>query len=633
MGRVRSGEGQQPRRVLARVVSRTIVVLAIAVGIGAGASIAGASVASKSGALGRAAVSRYHVERLCGRPRPRAAACAAMRLVASLTAAELRARAGEQASEEAAGVLPAVTDTSPFPGYLTPQELRAAYALPSETASAPTQTIAVIDAYDDPAAEADLGVYDEQFGLPACTSANGCFSKRDEQGQASPLPTENGEWAGEISIDVQMAHAVCPGCHVLLVEAESAGLEDLATAVDSAVAAGATEISNSYTGPEEPAIASFYTELAAGFYDHPGVVVTASSGDCGYLNKACAGEPAGANFPADSPDVVAVGGTSLVEKKEAWSATVWGEAGSGCSEIFAAASWQSAVPGFAATGCGAERSVADVAAVANPKTGVDIYDSVPEGNGEPTGWTVFGGTSVSSPIVAAEFALAGGAGGAAYPAANLYAHLGDGADLYDIVAGANGSCGGSTSCQAVTGFDGPTGVGSPLGLVAFTNMAGEERPVLVGFTPSSGITGSAVQIEGTGLGAVGAVEFGKLTASFRVLSPTQIEATVPDGARAAAITLVSSSATVKSKHKFKPTLSVLGLNPESGAPGAAVTIKGIGFNSSSTVSFGGVRASVKYVSSKKLKATVPVGALAGPVTIGNTSAPVGTVSSASSFTP
>jgi IPT/TIG domain len=626
MGTARSGEGQQPTRALWRAVSVAMAALALAMWIGTGASVARAS-------RTHAAAARYRVERLCGRPRPLAASCAAMRLVAPLTPAELRARAVEQADEEAAGTLPAVNDASPFPGYLTPQELRAAYALPSETASAPTQTIAVIDAYDDPAAEADLGVYDEQFGLPACTSANGCFGKLNEQGQVSPLPPENGEWAGEISIDVQMAHAVCPACHVLLVEAESDELEDLGAAVDAAAAAGATEISNSYVGPEEPAIAGFYIGLAASFYDHPGVVVAASSGDCGYLNEACAGEPATANFPADSPDVVAVGGTSLVEKKEAWSATAWDEAGSGCSSIFAAPFWQSAAPGFSATGCGAERSVADVAAVANPKTGVDIYDSVPEGNGEPTGWAVFGGTSVSSPIVAAEFALAGGAGGAAYAAANLYAHLGDGADLYDVVAGANGSCAGASSCQAVTGFDGPTGVGTPLGLVAFTNMAGEERPALDGFTPSAGITGSAVQIEGAGLGEVSAVEFGKLAASYAVLSPTLIEAIVPNGASAGAISLAFPSVTVKSKPKFKPTLSVTGLNRESGVPGAVVTIKGIGFNSSSTVSFGGVLASVKLVSAKKLKATVPGGALAGTVTVTNTSAPAGTVSSAASFTP
>ena len=170
-------------RAPARAVSAVIVAIAIAVGIGAGASVASASA--------RAAAAGYRVERRCGQPRPRAASCAAMRLVAvSLTPAELRAHVVEQAGEEASGESPAAIDSSPLPGYLTPQGLRAAYSLPSETASAATQTIAVVDAFDDPAVEADLGVYDEQFGLPACTSANGCFTKLNEQGQPSPLPSE-----------------------------------------------------------------------------------------------------------------------------------------------------------------------------------------------------------------------------------------------------------------------------------------------------------------------------------------------------------------------------------------------------------------------------------------------------------
>ena len=143
-----------------------------------------------------------------------------------------------------------------------------------------------------------------------------------------------------------------------------------------------------------------------------------------------------------------------------------------------------------------------MAAVGDPKTGVDVYDSTPEGNGDPTGWTVFGGTSVASPIVAAEFALAGGSGGVDHPAATVYPHLGDGKDLYDVVAGSNGSCGTATSCQAAVGFDGPTGVGSPLGLGAFSATLGEETPKLSAFTPSSGITGSTVDIEGKGLGGV-----------------------------------------------------------------------------------------------------------------------------------
>jgi hypothetical protein len=627
MGMARSGEGQRPTCTLARVAPALLVACALAL-VGS----TSAAVASASSSFTPAAVSPsgYRVERVCGSPRPRAAACAAIRLLpTSLSAARLRAKVAAKVRARALRARPAVEDPTPIAGFLTPANLHAAYALPNETATSSTQTIAVIDAFDDPSAEADLGVYDQQFDLPACTSANGCFRKLDEEGKASPLPPENGEWAGEISVDVQMAHAICQGCHVLLVEANSEELTDLGAAVNAAVSAGATEISNSYVGPEETAIAGFYEELARSDYEHPGLVVTASSGDCGYLNQACPKEPATANFPADSPDVVAVGGTSLTEKKETWNSTAWDEGGSGCSEIFVAPSWQSALSSFTATGCGSGRSVADVAAVANPGTGVDIYDSTPEGNGNPTGWTVFGGTSVASPIIAAEFALAGGAHGVAFPAATLYAHL-QREGLYDVVSGSNGSCGGATSCRAVVGFDGPSGVGSPVGLSAFSVA---ETPQIAGFTPESGITGSSVLIHGSGLGTVVHVEFGAVAAGFEILSSSELEATVPNGATRGQIVLTSPSGSAKSKHKFAPTLSIESFKPAQGAPGTAVTLKGVGFNSGSQVSFDGVAAIVKSATAKKLKVKVPVGAGVGAITVTNTTAPLGTVASAGSFTP
>jgi hypothetical protein len=625
MGMACSGEERPLARPLSGVAASVLAVVALAVGSGASSASASASAGSES-------TSSYRVVRLCGAPRPGAASCAAMRLVAaSLTPAELRASAKAQAGEAAAGARPQAQDQSPFAGYLTPQDLHAAYELPNEVAASATQTIAVVDAYDDPTAEADLGVYDEQFGLPACTSANGCFRKLDQEGKASPLPPESGEWAGEISIDVQMAHAICEGCHVLLVETNSDEVEDLGAGVNAAAAAGATEISNSYVIPEEPAIASFYEELAASYYEHPGVVVAASSGDCGYLNDACPEEPATANFPADSPDVVAVGGTSLTEKKETWNSSVWTEGGSGCSQIFAAPAWQSAAADFSATGCGGERSVADVAAVGNPNTGVDVYDSTPDGSGDPTGWTVYGGTSVSSPIIAAEFALAGGAHGAAFPAATLYASLEDESEgLYDVVSGANGSCGLATSCRAVVGYDGPSGVGSPIGLTAFSAAQGLG---IASFTPQSGITGSQVVIAGGGLGDVSRVEFGTLAASFTVVSATELEATVPDGATPGRIVLHTPTGSVSTKGKFTPTLSITGFKPLHAKPGKSVTIKGVGFNGSSSVSFGGVAATVKSVSAKKIKVKVPAGAVAGAIEVTNTSAPAGIVSSAGSFTP
>ncbi|HEV3033482.1 MAG TPA: IPT/TIG domain-containing protein [Solirubrobacteraceae bacterium] len=708
MGRPCCGEGQQPTDRRRPLVGALLAAVAVALALGASASPAGASLT---------VTSAQGVHRACGAPRPGAAACTALRLVsAPITAGEVQATADARAARVAAK----------SPTYLTPQSLHTAYSLPAETQFSSTQTIAVIDAFDDPTAEADLGVYDEMFGLPACTSANGCFRKLNEQGLASPLPAENGEWASEISIDVQMAHAICQNCHVLLVEANSEEFTDLGAAVNTAVKAGATEVSNSYGGPEEPALASIFSELNTSYYDHAGVVITASSGDCGYLNEACFKQLATADFPADSPDVVAVGGTTLTDRTE-WNSSVWEEGGSGCSQIFAAPPWQSAVADFSDTGCGGERSVADVAAIGNPNTGVEIYDSTPEASGEPGGWGVWGGTSVASPIVAAEFALAGGSHGVAFPAATLYSHLGDGKDLYDVVSGSNGVCGASISCQAAVGYDGPTGVGSPIGLGAFStagspantsppaisglaeegqtltatpgtwtdsptvtseqwercgasggscsaiagattqkyaltasdigstlrvqevasNAAGVSSPAqsalsavvssnvpkLAGFTPSSGITGSTVTIHGTALGAVTSVKFGALEAHFNVVSATEVEAVVPDGASAGKVSLTTPVGSAQSKSKFAPTLSVTAFLPHAGGPGTRVTIKGVGFSASSTVSFGGVAAIVDSASAKKLKVTVPEGALSGAIAVTNATAPAGTVFSAASFTP
>jgi hypothetical protein len=456
--------------------------------LGVGALVMGGSPAASA----THARAHFRVHRLCHTPRPGAAACMGMKLVpASLTRGDLQAGAERQAREVAGGARPLVTNKDPLPGNLTPELLRTAYALPSETGASALQTIGIVDAYDDPTAEADLDVFDKQFGLPACTSANGCFRKLNQAGHSSPLPHKNGEWAGEISIDVQMAHAICPGCRIVLVEAASEDFTDLGASVNTAVNAGATVVSNSYGGPEQPLYAT-YNSL---YYNHPGAVVVASSGDCGYLNQVCPLQDSAANFPADSQDVIAVGGTSLTHSGEAWTSTTWDEGGSGCSLIFSAAPWQSAAPNFSATGCSSGRSIADVSAIGDPNTGVDVYDSTPEGNGNPTGWGVWGGTSVSAPILAAEFALAGGAQAVPYPAATLYAHLGDPSALYDVTSGKNGTCAGASSCQAIAGYDGPTGVGSPLGLGAFYTPGtpvNSTRPTISGI-PEQGQTLSVTQ--------------------------------------------------------------------------------------------------------------------------------------------
>lgn len=348
-----------------------------------------------------------------------------------------------------------VTDAKGAPQAVTtpkgygPDQFRGAYGLPS-AASVP-QTIAIVDAYDHPRIESDLNVYSSQFGLPPCTTANGCFRKVNQNGAAGPYPRANSGWALEIALDVEIAHGICPNCRILLVEASSNSLANLAAAVKTAAKLGATEISNSYGGSE------FSSEVADSSYNHPGIVVTASSGDNGYGLF---------GYPAASPYVVSVGGTTLSvgEGNTYGGETAWSGAGSGCSAYVAAPAWQTSDPSWSLTGCGTKRAVADVGADANPSTGAAIYDSVKyQGR---SGWFQLGGTSLSAPLIAGVYALAGGAS-SAYPAADLYAHQKDSpASLHDVLSGSNGTCA-TIICGAGAGYDGPTGVGTPFGIGAF----------------------------------------------------------------------------------------------------------------------------------------------------------------------
>jgi subtilase family serine protease len=328
--------------------------------------------------------------------------------------------------------------TTPI-GYV-PADLRSAYKL--STSGGTGQTIAIVDAFDDPNAESDLNQYRAQFGIPACTTANGCFRKVDQNGGTAPPPSDVG-WAEEISLDVDMVSATCPLCHILLVEANSNSFANLGAAVNTAALLGATAISNSYGGSD----ASDSTN--GSFYNHPGIAVTASSGDGGF----------GVEYPASSSFVVAVGGTSLRKATgttRGWTESAWSGAGSGCS------AFNTAIPSAASfnTGC-ARRAVADVSAVADPNTGVAVFDSIPfQGF---SGWLVFGGTSASSPIIASVYGLAGNA--ATIDANDFpYQHAGS---LFDVTTGSNGTCSPSQLCTARAGWDGPTGLGTPNGTGAF----------------------------------------------------------------------------------------------------------------------------------------------------------------------
>jgi hypothetical protein len=359
--------------------------------------------------------------------------------------------------------------TSPT-GY-GPAQFHGAYELPTTASKA--QTVAIVDAYDDPTIESDLAAYSATYGLPACTTGNGCFRKVNQSGQDS-YPKTDGGWALEISLDVETAHAICQNCKILLVEATTNSFSNLTAAVEMAAGLGATEISNSYGGPE------FSSEVSGTYadpYNHPGIAITVSAGDSGY----------GAEYPASSPYVVAVGGTTLAlgASNSYGGETAWSGSGSGCSAYVSAQSWQTSDANWSLTGCGTKRGIADVAADANPNTGASVYDTTKD-QGQ-AGWFQVGGTSLSAPMIAAVYALAGG-GGVDYPAADPYGHQTDSpASLHDVTSGSNGSCGGTTMCTGATGYDGPTGVGTPKGIAAFAAGGVDTTPpqTTITFAPSS----------------------------------------------------------------------------------------------------------------------------------------------------
>jgi subtilase family serine protease len=329
--------------------------------------------------------------------------------------------------------------TTPI-GY-GPADLHAAYALPPSTVNA-DETVAVVDAYDDPTAEQDLAVYRAQFHLAPCTTASGCFRKVDQRG-GTDYPEADPGWAEEESLDLDMVTATCAACHVLLVEADSASMANLGTSVDTAVALGANAVSNSYGGPD--ARDSTYGR----YYHHVGVAITASAGDDGY----------GASYPASSKWVTAVGGSTLRRSTatRGFTETAWSLGGSGCSTLNST-TWQLE----STTGCSG-RAVSDVAAVADPATGVAVYDSQPYE--DAVGWLTFGGTSASSPIIASVFALAGNTSYVA-DGSYIWAHHSV-SSLWDVTSGSNGICPTSLWCAAATGWDGPTGWGTPRGVSAF----------------------------------------------------------------------------------------------------------------------------------------------------------------------
>lgn len=500
------------------------VVVFISVLTAAAPGVAGASGRSP----GRAHVgTHYGIDRpVCSQPAPGHAACLAVKL--------------DRVSKGTPGAhayrVRAAYDTGPAGGY-TPSDLATAYSYAPDATTGASQTVAIVDAFSDPNARADLDTFDENYGLPDETATSLRILNQD--GAASPLPAADSEWSLEQSLDLDIVRGVCHQCKVLLIEASTDSDADLGAAVATAVRLGATEVSNSYGLGELTSDSSSSVAAAAAAYDVPGVVITASAGDFGWhdfdlINPIPANLPSdGPQSPASLPSVIAVGGTTLTldATNHRLAETVWNEDGSddgvgwnsasdnnatggGCSIHYQAPVWQKAVTGWNATGCGDMRLSADVAVDGDPATGYDLYDSYSQ-----PGWETIAGTSMGSPLVAALYALAGGAHGDEYPAVALYDHFAKSdSAFYDVTSGGNSYCDGddpascaangplteypggtsnpngtafgtvdcafepnpstdgtpvtnTTQCNAASGFDGPSGVGVPNGIGSVTAIA------------------------------------------------------------------------------------------------------------------------------------------------------------------
>ena len=345
------------------------------------------------------------------------------------------------------------------PNGFTPAQIRHAYGFDQVVNQGAGQIIGIVDAYDDPNAEADLAVFNRQYGLPACTTANGCFRKIFG---GSKRPASNSNWSLEIALDIEWAHAIAPKATILLVEASTNSLGDLLTAVDVAVRNGASVVSMSWT------VTEFSSETKQdNHFVSSGVTFLAASGDAG----------SGAAYPASSPDVVGVGGTALtLDANGNYQGEVaWSGSGGGMSNYEREPLYQ-ALYGIPNDSRG-YRGAPDVSYNANPSTGFSVYDSVSLGGA--TGWFRVGGTSAGSPQWAALVAIANsvrvGARKARLSSTNtpLYSLSKTSAstNFHPVNSGTNGACG--SLCTAGAGYDYVTGIGTPIAPAVITNLAAQ----------------------------------------------------------------------------------------------------------------------------------------------------------------
>lgn len=393
-----------------------------------------------------------------GHPAPRHAAVARPALPAGQSYACPAAPVGQMTcmsiiKTTAGSGFAALTGSPAVQAALTPTDLRKAYKLTTASANnGRGRIVGIVDAFNNPHLAADLKVYRAHFHLPPCTISNGCLHILNQRGKSSPLPQARAGWGLEESLDLDMVSAICPKCHITLIEATNSQVSNLAIAENTAIARNAKYVSNSWGNREFSQESTF-----SHFFNHPGHVIDFAAGDLGF----------GATFPASLQFVTAVGGTSLrhASNGRGWTESVWGTqantnggTGSGCSAFEAKPSWQRVDVTFPHA-C-QKRTENDAAADADPRTGVVVYDTF-----HLPGPVQVGGTSAATPIITAIYALAGAPIRNTYPAQYPYLRR---SHLFDVTSGVNGICGTQTYlCHGIRGYDGPTGLGTPNGTAAF----------------------------------------------------------------------------------------------------------------------------------------------------------------------
>jgi hypothetical protein len=365
---------------------------------------------------------------------------------------------------------------SPAPTGLSPSAISHAYGFDQVSGDGTGTTIAIVDAYDDPNIASDLKAFDKQFGL-----SDPSFTKVNQTG-GTTLPAANSGWAGEISLDVEWAHAIAPGANILLVEANSASFSDLLTAVKyAAKQTGVVAVSMSWGGGEFSSETSYDNTFVTPS-GHSGVVFVASSGDSG----------APTSYPSASPNVLSVGGTTLnLDSQGNYSSeTAWSGSGGGISAYESQPSYQNGVVTQSTT----RRTNPDVAYDSDPNSGFSVYQTY--GNSASTPWLQYGGTSDAAPQWAALIAIAdqgrAAAGEAALSSATLLPMIYQlsSSDFHDV---SSGTSTGSPRETAGSGYDLVTGRGTPIANKVITDLIGSTSttPTTAHFAVSAPTTATA----------------------------------------------------------------------------------------------------------------------------------------------